>query len=89
MHVALGLTGDQLDIILFVHLLCFFSSSVLVKRMFRPIEDEFGPAPSKQIKEEGVKRGISRGRAMVLPAWRVRGAFYLQEFAVSGHGFFP
>ncbi|EGW09560.1 Grainyhead-like protein 2-like [Cricetulus griseus] len=31
-------------------------SSVLVKRMFRPMEDEFGPAPSKQIKEENIKR---------------------------------
>ncbi|XP_053414813.1 grainyhead-like protein 2 homolog isoform X4 [Nycticebus coucang] len=30
--------------------------SVLVKRMFRPMEEEFGPAPSKQIKEEGMKR---------------------------------
>ncbi|KAI4539619.1 hypothetical protein MG293_010014 [Ovis ammon polii] len=31
-------------------------SSVLVKRMFRPMEEEFGPAPSKQMKEEGMKR---------------------------------
>ncbi|XP_045883345.1 grainyhead-like protein 2 homolog isoform X1 [Meles meles] len=31
-------------------------SSVLVKRMFRPMEEEFGPAPSKQLKEEGIKR---------------------------------
>ncbi|KAB0371593.1 hypothetical protein FD755_016531, partial [Muntiacus reevesi] len=30
--------------------------SVLVKRMFRPMEEEFGPAPSKQMKEEGMKR---------------------------------
>uniref|UniRef100_A0ABK0LE26 Grainyhead-like transcription factor 2 n=2 Tax=Rattus norvegicus TaxID=10116 RepID=A0ABK0LE26_RAT len=30
--------------------------SVLVKRMFRPMEEEFGPTPSKQIKEENVKR---------------------------------
>ncbi|XP_063113756.1 grainyhead-like protein 2 homolog isoform X3 [Cavia porcellus] len=30
--------------------------SVLVKRMFRPMEEEFGPAPAKQMKEEGVKR---------------------------------
>ncbi|XP_060232233.1 grainyhead-like protein 2 homolog [Meriones unguiculatus] len=29
--------------------------SVLVKRMFRPMEEEFGPTPSKQIKEENVK----------------------------------
>jgi transcription factor CP2-like protein len=27
--------------------------------MFRPMEEEFGPTPSKQIKEENVKRGIS------------------------------
>ncbi|XP_033615618.1 grainyhead-like protein 2 homolog [Fukomys damarensis] len=31
-------------------------SSVLVKRMFRPMEEEFGPAPAKQMKEEGTKR---------------------------------
>ncbi|XP_074124003.1 grainyhead-like protein 2 homolog isoform X5 [Sminthopsis crassicaudata] len=31
-------------------------SSVLVKRMFRPMEEEFGPPPSKQMKEEGMKR---------------------------------
>ncbi|XP_066190386.1 grainyhead-like protein 2 homolog isoform X1 [Sylvia atricapilla] len=31
-------------------------SSVLVKRMFRPVEEEFGPSPLKQIKEEGLKR---------------------------------
>ncbi|EHB18265.1 Grainyhead-like protein 2-like protein [Heterocephalus glaber] len=31
-------------------------SSVLVKRMFRPMEEEFGSAPAKQMKEEGVKR---------------------------------
>ncbi|XP_032103799.1 grainyhead-like protein 2 homolog [Sapajus apella] len=31
-------------------------SSVLVKRMFRPMEEEFGPVPSKQMKEEGTKR---------------------------------
>ncbi|XP_054564237.1 grainyhead-like protein 2 homolog [Eptesicus fuscus] len=31
-------------------------SSVLVKRMFRPMEEDFGPTPSKQIKEEGMKR---------------------------------
>ncbi|XP_020825154.1 grainyhead-like protein 2 homolog isoform X3 [Phascolarctos cinereus] len=30
--------------------------SVLVKRMFRPMEEEFGPPPSKQMKEEGMKR---------------------------------
>ncbi|XP_036193831.1 grainyhead-like protein 2 homolog isoform X6 [Myotis myotis] len=30
--------------------------SVLVKRMFRPMEEDFGPTPSKQIKEEGMKR---------------------------------
>ncbi|XP_060052302.1 grainyhead-like protein 2 homolog isoform X2 [Erinaceus europaeus] len=29
---------------------------VLVKRMFRPMEEEFGPAPSKQMKEEVIKR---------------------------------
>ena len=38
-------------------LLIFSSSRVLVKRMFRPMEEEFGPAPSKQMKEEGMKRG--------------------------------
>ncbi|KAK2527839.1 Grhl2 [Columba guinea] len=31
-------------------------SSVLVKRMFRPVEEEFGPSPLKQMKEEGLKR---------------------------------
>ncbi|OWK55947.1 Grainyhead-like protein 2 [Lonchura striata] len=31
-------------------------SSILVKRMFRPVEEEFGPSPLKQIKEEGLKR---------------------------------
>ncbi|XP_023558077.1 grainyhead-like protein 2 homolog isoform X3 [Octodon degus] len=31
-------------------------SSVLVKRMFRPMEEEFGPTPTKQMKEEGIKR---------------------------------
>lgn len=35
----------------------YSSSSVLVKRMFRPVEEEFGPSPLKQIKEEGLKRG--------------------------------
>uniref|UniRef100_A0A674I455 Grainyhead like transcription factor 2 n=1 Tax=Terrapene triunguis TaxID=2587831 RepID=A0A674I455_9SAUR len=32
------------------------SSSILVKRMFRPVEEEFGPSPLKQMKEEGLKR---------------------------------
>lgn len=41
------------------HFLIFSSSSVLVKRMFRPMEEEFGPAPSKQMKEEGMKRGTT------------------------------
>lgn len=41
------------------HFLIFSSSSVLVKRMFRPMEEEFGPAPSKQMKEEGMKRGTA------------------------------
>uniref|UniRef100_A0A8C3S434 Grh/CP2 DB domain-containing protein n=1 Tax=Chelydra serpentina TaxID=8475 RepID=A0A8C3S434_CHESE len=31
-------------------------SSILVKRMFRPVEEEFGPLPLKQMKEEGLKR---------------------------------
>ncbi|XP_006029343.1 grainyhead-like protein 2 homolog isoform X3 [Alligator sinensis] len=31
-------------------------SSILVKRMFRPVEEEFGPSPLKQMKEEGLKR---------------------------------
>ncbi|XP_050796883.1 grainyhead-like protein 2 homolog isoform X2 [Gopherus flavomarginatus] len=31
-------------------------SSILVKRMFRPAEEEFGPSPLKQMKEEGLKR---------------------------------
>ncbi|KAK1212769.1 GRHL2 protein, partial [Pygoscelis papua] len=35
-------------------------SSVLVKRMFRPVEEEFGPSPLKQMKEEGLKRGNSQ-----------------------------
>uniref|UniRef100_A0A7M4FT16 Grainyhead like transcription factor 2 n=1 Tax=Crocodylus porosus TaxID=8502 RepID=A0A7M4FT16_CROPO len=29
---------------------------ILVKRMFRPVEEEFGPSPLKQMKEEGLKR---------------------------------
>lgn len=37
----------------------FSSGSVLVKRMFRPVEEEFGPSPLKQMKEEGLKRGNS------------------------------
>ncbi|CAD7688454.1 unnamed protein product [Nyctereutes procyonoides] len=41
---------------LYFHVLITFQSSVLVKRMFRPMEEEFGPAPSKQMKEEGMKR---------------------------------
>uniref|UniRef100_A0A8C0IRQ5 Grainyhead like transcription factor 2 n=1 Tax=Chelonoidis abingdonii TaxID=106734 RepID=A0A8C0IRQ5_CHEAB len=32
------------------------SSSILVKRMFRSSEEEFGPSPLKQMKEEGLKR---------------------------------
>ncbi|XP_036193826.1 grainyhead-like protein 2 homolog isoform X2 [Myotis myotis] len=36
-------------------------SSVLVKRMFRPMEEDFGPTPSKQIKEEGMKRELLQG----------------------------
>ncbi|XP_006122469.1 grainyhead-like protein 2 homolog isoform X3 [Pelodiscus sinensis] len=31
-------------------------SSILVKRMFRPVEEEFVPLPFKQMKEEGLKR---------------------------------
>uniref|UniRef100_A0A8D0GUF9 Grainyhead like transcription factor 2 n=1 Tax=Sphenodon punctatus TaxID=8508 RepID=A0A8D0GUF9_SPHPU len=31
-------------------------SSVLAKRMFRSVEEDFGPSPLKQIKEEGLKR---------------------------------
>ncbi|XP_032634396.1 grainyhead-like protein 2 homolog isoform X2 [Chelonoidis abingdonii] len=31
-------------------------SSILVKRMFRSSEEEFGPSPLKQMKEEGLKR---------------------------------
>uniref|UniRef100_A0ACB8FEN5 Grainyhead-like protein 2 n=1 Tax=Sphaerodactylus townsendi TaxID=933632 RepID=A0ACB8FEN5_9SAUR len=31
---------------------------LLAKRIFRPVEEEFGPPPLKQIKEEGAKRGI-------------------------------
>lgn len=38
----------------------YSSSSVLVKRIFRPVEEEFGPSPLKQIKEEGLKRGNSQ-----------------------------
>ncbi|XP_074842937.1 grainyhead-like protein 2 homolog isoform X2 [Carettochelys insculpta] len=30
--------------------------SILVKRMFRPVDEEFGPLPLKQMKEEGLKR---------------------------------
>ncbi|KAJ6653817.1 hypothetical protein lerEdw1_008661 [Lerista edwardsae] len=30
--------------------------SILAKRIFRPVEEEFGPPPLKQIKEEGTKR---------------------------------
>lgn len=54
--------------LVFGHLVCSASkpllssrSSVLVKRMFRPMEEEFGPAPAKQMKEEGVKRGTCGG----------------------------
>jgi len=42
----------------------FSSSSVLVKRMFRPVEEEFGPSPLKQMKEEGLKRG--NGQSLVV-----------------------
>ena len=28
--------------------------------MFRPVEEEFGPSPLKQMKEEGLKRGNSQ-----------------------------
>ncbi|XP_061460543.1 grainyhead-like protein 2 homolog [Rhineura floridana] len=30
--------------------------SILAKRIFRPVEEDFGPPPLKQIKEEGTKR---------------------------------
>ncbi|XP_060099407.1 grainyhead-like protein 2 homolog isoform X2 [Heteronotia binoei] len=30
--------------------------SILAKRIFRPVEEEFGPPPLKQIKEEGAKK---------------------------------
>ncbi|KFO35182.1 Grainyhead-like protein 2 like protein [Fukomys damarensis] len=55
-------------------------SSVLVKRMFRPMEEEFGPAPAKQMKEEGTKRAASKGQACV----ELRRLYLLPHSALRG-----
>lgn len=40
--------------------------------MFRPVEEEFGPSPLKQIKEEGLKRGNSQFLAVTNNSVRLK-----------------
>lgn len=59
--------------------------------MFRPMEEEFGPAPSKQMKEEGMKRGISPVGVLHWRCWsnpsshqELGGAFHQEDPCGSG-----